>query len=154
MYLFCAFSPIGRDRYFGLCVHPHFTHSLLYSISVILFPLFMCFCFALEKSNPDAFTYWFPHLFASICILYALNYLRTRVLFHINLHFSTRSTNKKNQNARNKFKTRYKFVICTNLLCRANSLWSFRMTENDVTSLCARSATIKFRVCAKRKFIT
>lgn len=47
--------------------------------------------------------------------------------------------------ARNKFKTRYKFVIFTNLLCRANSLWSFRMTENDVTSLCARSATIKFR---------
>lgn len=142
------------------------THAfafLFYICNTIFFAVF-------KKFNPDALTYLFPYLFISLCILYALNYLQTRVLFQTNLHFSIglcvcrcrcvcnevanhwikhcdskseislaqQIKNQKQHHNRyapctNKFETRYKFVIFTNLLCRANSLWSLRMTENDVT---------------------
>lgn len=128
--------------------------------SFILYPLYcfrcVCFLFCTRKIQSGCI-----HLLVSAFVCFHLYFICTQLFTNarfVSYQFAffqntkcgaahAQQIKKSPKMARNKFKTRYKFVIFTNLLCRANSLWSFRMTENDVTSLCGpQCATIKFCV--------
>lgn len=173
------FSLSRYDCMFGLCAPALFAFTSLISIRYV-FPLFaaLVFSFALEIFNPDAFTYWFPHLFISIRILLCTQlFANARFVSYQFTYFSIGLalcafvglylyTKKKQHQICGSTSSRHMYGINSRKPV-TNLLFSLIYYAEQIvyghfgwlkmrchTSLRARSATIKFRVCAIRKFIT